>query len=311
MGPYNKYEEMKRTELENKLDGQRTNVSGSEDEQATSVTEGEIQEQDRTEEVQEENLTIQEEGQEEDFPEEEGADQETHFIEENEANLEEGGLRRLRSNRGLEKESKKRKRRMVSTAGKKGDSSDAEQSSEWDICPAWAPPPPEPPVKKDEEEDKKRWRKLGYGKKGTEVKVEFNLETTDINNRYEEGTSNLSYTYDGLLKFGGTMTGYLRSACIIDDFFRNGGMCMIDLLVFDEDAGGNYTFNGIISSTGWVYIDFSDTVQFPLDGVLVADGRGMCGLDHIKSIEINSARESVTLTYTPATDPISAFDPWD
>mmetsp|Transcript_66228 Transcript_66228/g.98132 ORF Transcript_66228/g.98132 Transcript_66228/m.98132 type:complete len:204 (+) Transcript_66228:92-703(+) len=155
------------------------------------------------------------------------------------------------------------------------------------------------------------------GKKGDaappELKVELNLTTTYVNDEYTHQTPNLSYTYNGVLDFGGNMTGVVRMATTVDDISCAGGMTTTEILIFGDNCGdGNITFNGLITTMGHAYIDFDiDAPGYPIDALMLATGRGLCGLDDIKAVEFNSVTESVILTFTPAVDPLSASDLWD
>jgi len=159
--------------------------------------------------------------------------------------------------------------------------------------------------------------KKGGGKKGDaappELKVELNLTTTFVNDEYTHQTPNLSYTYNGVLDFGGNMTGLVRMATTVDDSSCAGGVTTTEILIFDDNCGdGNITFNGLITAVGYAYIDFEiDAPGYPIDALMLAEGRGLCGLEDIKAVEFNSVTESVILTFTPAVNPLSASDLWD
>eukprot|EP00957_Ditylum_brightwellii_P131711 10045610-Ditylum_brightwellii.AAC.1 len=102
-------------------------------------------------------------------------------------------------------------------------------------------------------------------------------------------------------------------ATTVDDSSCAGGMTTTEILIFGDNCGdGNITFNGLITTMGYAYIDFDiDAPGYPIDALMLATSRGLCGLEDIKAVEFNSMTESVILTFTPAVNPLSASDLWD
>mmetsp|Transcript_13495 Transcript_13495/g.18100 ORF Transcript_13495/g.18100 Transcript_13495/m.18100 type:complete len:326 (-) Transcript_13495:90-1067(-) len=124
----------------------------------------------------------------------------------------------------------------------------------------------------------------------------------------------LSYFYESTLSFDGERVGLLYVSCLIDNpISRDSGICTVSIQFVNPlpDPAiapyGNPEYTGVVSATGRIFIAtlLSNDLFFPLDAILpLAQGRGLCGLESVVAVEMDSVTETLALVFTPTINPI-------
>uniref|UniRef100_A0A7S2EC40 Uncharacterized protein n=1 Tax=Ditylum brightwellii TaxID=49249 RepID=A0A7S2EC40_9STRA len=124
----------------------------------------------------------------------------------------------------------------------------------------------------------------------------------------------LSYFYESALSFDGERVGLLFVSCLIDNpISRDSGICTVSIQFVNPlpdpaiPPYGDLEYTGVVSATGRIFIAtlIAPGLFFPLDAILpLAQGRGLCGLESVVAVEMDSVTETLALVFTPAINPI-------
>jgi len=164
---------------------------------------------------------------------EENEEQVTNVSEEKE---EEKETNRSRGERIIQR---RRARRSSSSEGRKGSSGMMGRSMEVvpespDFCPAWA---------------------LSPSLLSEFKSFDFVLQTFILLDNYTPGTAEQIYNYRGGLFFDKELVGLISLVCIMDDATQAGGVCTMEMNLFNQDNAGTFIFTGLATGNGYVLIE--------------------------------------------------------